>query len=502
MTLFPIDYAIVALYFAATIFIGVYLTGKVHNSEDYFLAGRRLPFWMIGMSIVATDIGATSLIGLGGEGYRYGMVVANWDWIGSFMAMILCAFIFIPYYWRAKVYTIPEFLGIRYNQAVRTLYSAIWILILVFDIGITFYATGILMETLLGWDYWVSVLAVALVVGVYVVGAGLSAAIYTDILHSSVMFIGGFALLGIGLWKVGGLTELISQVQAMGPDYSHHFSLYRPPDGSSPYPWTGILFGLGMVMSTSYFAGNQTLVQCALSAKSEWDAKATMIFGAFLKALVPLIVAVPGIIALVLLGQSVPPGKEDQVIPILVKELLPPGMVGLMFAAFLAAMMTTIDSALNALATLWTKDIYQVFLRKNADEKELVFVGRAVTFLVIVISVLSSQMSRQFEGLYQFTQTLLSIVAGPSLAILVLGMFWKRATQWGGFWGLLLGSLLAFCMGLDQIATKFFSIKDPFLYVSFWSFGFASAVVVIVSLFTKPWEEERISSVLWSWDRK
>lgn len=497
MTLFPIDYLIIALYLLGVVGVGLYLARGVETSADYFLAGRRLPFWMIGLSIVATDIGATSLIGLGGEAYRYGLVVANWDWIGSFMAMILAAFIFIPYYWRTKVYTIPEFLGRRYNQAVRTLYSVIWIVILVFDVGITLYAAGLLMETALGWNYWATVGVITVVVAVYMTGAGISAAIAADLMHSSVMFIGGFALLGAGLWKVGGLGELVSQVRALGPDYALHFSLYRPPDGSSPYPWTGVLFGLGFVMSTSYFAGNQTLVQNCLSAKSEWDAKATMIFGALLKALVPVMMVVPGIIALVVLGKNVPPGQEDRVLPLLIKTLLPPGLVGLMFAAFLAAMMTAIDSALNALATIWTKDIYQLYLRKDATEKELLWMGRATILTVLVSSALTSQMSRQFEGLYQFTQTLLSLIAGPGLAILVLGMFWKKTTPWGGFWGLLLGSASAFLMGLDSVAERLFSIKDPFLYVSFWSFWASVAAACAVSLFTEPKPEEEIAPLLW-----
>ena len=435
------------------------------------------------------------MIGLGGAGFRYGIVAANWDWIGSFVAMILAAFIFIPLYWRTRVYTIPEFLGRRYNGGVRTLHAVIWLLILVFDVGIVFHATALLMGTLLGWSYWVCVAGIAAVVVIYLVGAGLTAVVLTDVIQIVVMMVGGLAAVGLGMWKVGGWDGLVAALNAGG--HSDHLELYRPPDGTTPYPWTGILFGLGMVMSTAYFIGNQTIVQRCLGARSEWDAKASMLVGACLKALIPVLVVTPGLIALVLYADQIPEGKEDMAFPILIKNLLPPGLVGLMFAAFVAAMMSSIDSILNAAATLFTKDIYQAFLRPDAGDAELVKTGRIATVVILVASVAAAPMSTRFAGIYEFIQTLMSVVAGPTLAILILGMFWRRCTQWGGFFALLVGCVSAFLMNLSPVASRLFSIEDPFLYVSFWSFVLSLVIAVVVSLFTRPWDEERLAPLMW-----
>lgn len=494
-----LDYAVFGLYLLGVLAVGLYLSLRVKTSEDYFLAGRKLPFWAIGMSIVVTDIGATSMVGLAGEGYSFGLVAANFDWIGSFAAMVLASILFIPYFWRTGVTTIPEFLGRRYNPAVRGLHSAIWILILIFDVGVILNTVALLVDDLLGWPYWISIAVFGLIIGVYVVGAGLSAVVATDVIQLVVMFIGGFAVVGIGLYEVGGPSGLIEGIQAKGPKFSEHLELYRAPDGSTPYPWPGVLFGLGMVMATSYFAANQTIVQRCLGAKSEWDAKASMLLGAGLKLFIPILVVTPGLIAVVLFDEE--PEQTDRVYPMLMARLLPTGMVGLMFAALVAAMMSTIDSILNATATLWTKDIYQAFIAPKASEKELLLSGRVVTFVVLLASAATAPLCQNFEGLYQFIQTLLSVVAGPTLAILLLGMFSRRPTAWGGFVGLLVGCIAAYVVGLDFIAKEIFSRADPFFAISFWAFVLTALVTVLVSAFTPGRDPKEIAPLLWSQEK-
>ena len=497
MTLSTLDQAVVIGYLLFTMAIGVYLTRRVKSSSDYFLAGRQLPFWAIGASIVVTDIGATSMIGLSAEGYQYGLVAANWDWIGSFAAMVLSAFIFIPWYWRTKCYTIPEFLGRRYNQPTRTLHSTIWLLVMIFDIGIIFHAAAGLMGEFMGWSYWPSIAALGVIIGVYMVGAGLAAVVFTDVLQLIVMFAGGFTLLIVGLNAVGGWQGMVDKIEALGPDYASHLTLYHPPDSGTPYPWTGILFGLGFVMSTAYFVGNQSITQRCMGARSEWDAKASMLLGAGLKALIPIMVVTPGLIALAHFGVSLEGDNKDKVYPMLIKELLPTGMVGLMFAALIAALMSTIDSVLNAISTLFTKDLYQVHLRPDASDAELLKVGRLCTLVVLILGAATAPMSQLYEGIYEWIQTLMSIVAGPTLAVLVLGVFWSRCTQWGGFFGLLFGCCFTYLLSLDAIASQLFIIKDPFLYVSFWSFLFSCGVAWIVSQLSEPWPKDRIIELLW-----
>ncbi len=506
VSLSGIDHLVFIVYLVGVLALGLYLTRSVKSSGDYFLAGRRLPFWAIGMSIVVSDIGAMDMIGLGGAGYRYGIVTANWDWIGSFVAMILAAFIFIPFFWRTGVYTIPEFLGRRYNAGVRGVHSTIWLLILLFDIGAVLHVTAKFMDGLLGWGYWVSILLLAFVIGVYMIGAGLSAVVLTDVIQLIVMFVGGLAVVGLGLWKVGGWDGLTEKVTALG--HERHFELYRGPEEPTPFPWTGILFGLGMVMSTAYFAGNQTIVQRCLGAKSEWDAKASMLVGALLKTFIPVLVVIPGMLALALYPDQVPADDPDQAYPVLIKNLLPPGLLGLMFAAFLAALMSSVDSILNASATLFTKDVYEpvvtwVRARREAappDERELLRVGRVVTLVVLISSVATASLSDRWSGVYEFIQTMLSVVAGPTLAILILGMFTRRATQWGGLAGMIVGCLTAFVLNLEPISTSLFTIEsgEAFLYISWWTFLLSMLVVGVVSAFTKPWPEERIAPLLWS----
>ena len=226
MQLLWIDYLIVVVYFVGIVILGLYLSRYIKESSDYFLAGRILPFWAIGMSIVVSDIGALDMIGVAGQGYRYGIAVANFDWIGSFPAMILAAFIFVPFYWRSGAYTIPEFLGRRYNLSVRTAQSVIWILFIMFDLGVVFYGLGLLFQGLMGWDYWTAVLISAAVIGLYTFTGGLTAVVLTDVVQLVLMFVGGFAIVALGLWEVGGWNALVEKVYALGPGYEQHFDLF------------------------------------------------------------------------------------------------------------------------------------------------------------------------------------------------------------------------------------------------------------------------------------
>ncbi len=493
MQLLGIDYAIVLIYMLGISAVGILLSRAVHSSEAYFLAGRHLPFWAIGMSIVVTDIGATDMVGLAGQAYRYGIAVANFDWIGSFPAMILAAFVFIPYYWRAGVYTIPEFLGRRYNVSVRTAMAGIWIVFLALDIGALIYASALFMHELLGWPYWTAALVTAIVVGVYTITGGLAAVVLTDVAQLVIMFVGSLAILVLGLWEVGGWSGMVASIESLGPEYARHFDLLLPADTPTPYPWPGILFGLGMVMASAYFVGNQNIVQRTLGARNEWHAKASMLLGAFLKALIPVLIVTPGLIGLAYYGGGLEDG--DTVFPRLIADLLPPGMRGLMFAAFLAAMMSSIDSMLNSLSTLWTKDIYQRFLNRGASDAQLLRMGRGFTVAILVVGVATSRLSALFEGMYVYLQTLLSFFQGPTLALLLLGIFWRRTTATGGLLGLLAGVASAGLMTWKQ--AELFTIQDPFLYVSLWSFVLALIFTALVSLFTRPHPEERLYGLVY-----
>ncbi len=487
-----IDYFVVSSYLIGILLLGYYFKKFVDSSDDYFLGGRTLPFWAIGMSIVVSDIGALDFVGISGQAYRYGLSPANFDWIGSVPAMLLAAFIFVPYFWKAKLYTIPEYLGRRYNPSVQTIASLTWIIFFALDMGVLFWASGILLETLMGWPIWLSILITAGVTGLYTYFGGITAVVMTDVVQMIIMFVGGFTLVFLSFYYIGGWEGLITKIDAMGPAYQNHFKLILPTDTKTPFPWTGILFGLTFVMANAYMIGNQAIVQRCLTAKNEWHAKASMVFAGFLKMFIPVLVLFPGLVAIVII-----PDLEDgdQALPMMIKKILPPGLIGLMFAAFFAGLMSSIDSMLNSTATLFTKDIYQKYFRQDATDKHYLFVGKIVTVSIVIFGMLTAPISGYFEGIYVAIQTFLSYFQGPIFSILLLGILWKGATQWGGLAGFLGGILSSFLM--YQFEDSLFSIQDAFLYVSWWSFVTGFVITVIVSLFTKPHPDERITGLVY-----
>jgi SSS family solute:Na+ symporter len=495
--LMGIDYFIVVSYIVGMLILGYYFKKFVSSSDDYFLGGRTLPFWAIGMSIVVSDIGALDFVGVSGQAYRYGLSPANFDWIGSVPALLLGAFIFVPYFWKAKLYTIPEYLGRRYNSYVQTIASLTWIIFFTLNLGIIFWASGILLETLMGWPIWISILVTAGVTGLYTYFGGITAVVMTDVVQMIIMFVGGLTLVFLSFYYVGGWEALVTKVHAMGPEYQNHFKLIQPIDTNTPFPWTGILFGLTFVMANAYMIGNQTIVQRCLTAKNEWHAKASMIFAGFLKMFIPILVLFPGLVAIVML----PDLKDgDQALPMMIKEILPPGLIGLMFAAFFAGLMSSIDSMLNSTATLFTKDIYQKYIKKEASDKHFLFIGKIVTLSILIFGMLTAPLSNYFEGIYVAVQTFLSYFQGPIFSILLLGILWKNATQWGGLAGFLVGIFSSFLM--YQFDDSLFTIQDPFLYVSWWSFVTGFIVTIIVSLFTKPYPKEKIIGLVYGLDNK
>jgi len=487
-----IDYAVVIAYLVGIMVLGLYFARFVRSADDFFLSGKTLPFWAVGMSIVATDISAMDFVGVSGQSYRFGMAVGNFDWLGSMPAMLLAAFIFIPYFWKAGLYTIPEYLGRRYNDYVRAVASMTWIIFFALDLGVLFWATAVMFEPLMGWKPWFSIIVTAVVVGLYTFFGGLTAVVMTDVVQMILMFVGGFAVVIVGLYYAGGPSGLADKIGSMGEAYQNHFKLILPADTQTPFPWTGILFGLTLVMSNAYMIGNQAIVQRCLATKSVWHAKASMLCGAFFKMFIPLLVMVPGLIAVAQF-----PGMEDgdQAFPLLVKNLLPPGLRGLLFAGFLAALMSTIDSILNSTATLWTKDVYERFLKKGASDRHYMVVGQLATVALLIFGVITSPLSKQFPGIYVAIQTFLSFFQGPAFSVLLLGMFWPRATQWGGLVGLAGG--ISTSVLLYIFKGRLFTIEEPFLYISWWSFMAGVLLNVAVSLVTRPHPHERLAGLVY-----
>ena len=516
------DLFVILVYMVGVVVMGTYFARYVDDSADYFLAGRMLPWWAIGMSLVSTDISSLDFISVAGQGYKYGIVVANFDWIGCLPPVILAAFIFAPYYWRAGIYTIPEYLGRRYNQWVRLVHAILWGLFLVINLAVMFWATGLMFQELIpipdtflggaakavlgnlpwywgpNWQIMLWILIIGIGTAIYTMSGGLSAVVMTDVVQLVIMFVGCGAVIVAGLIELGGISGLVNTVHSLGPEYANHFNLLLPADSTTPYPWTGILFGLAFVLAPAYWLGNQVIIQRFLGASSEWDAKAGTLWCGFLHALIPLCITLPGLIGLALYHGQI--DNPDRIYPYLLRGLLPKGMMGLVFAAFLAAMMSTVSAILNSAATIWTKDIWQAYIAPQADDKQLLKLGLILTFMFVIFGMAFAPVVKEFESIYQAIQNFLTFIQGPSLALLLLGMFWKRATGWGGFAGLIGGLLLSIFMFLGQRYTlgtpqQLFTQTDPFLFIAWWSFVGSCAITVVVSLFTKRHTDEELAGL-------
>ena len=531
------DYAVVLVYLLGTIWLGVHIGRRVKSGNDFFLGGRRLPWWAIGMSLVATDIGGTDIIGVGGAAYAHGLAVSNFEWIGCVPAMIVGAFVFIPFFYRTGVYTVPEFLERRYNASVRSILATCWLIFMACNLGIMLLASAKMMSAVFGWDTTVCILSTAALVGFYTCVGGLEAVVYTDTIQCAVMIVGCLLVLVIGLSKVGGiegLRERLDAVQlrqqqeastassdqassdaavseAVGDTLRHsRTDLILPVDTPTPFPWPGIYFALALILSPAYWIGNQAIVQRSLGARSEFEAKASYVWGAVLKNIIPLIVAVPGLIAVALL----PDLKDgDMAVPRLVGEILPVGVRGLFVAAFVAALMSSVDSYLNSAATIVSHDIYKRFINPGVSQERLLTIGRGTTLALVLWAVIFayalSQMSEE-SGLYAIFQTLMAFFQGPAFAILLVGIFWRRATGIAATIALLAGiatSVSLYALNQPAVCTALgvkalFQIGEPFLYFSIWAFLVTIVLLMSISLITKAPTPEKSALVFGSVGQK
>ncbi|MDD2891162.1 MAG: sodium/solute symporter [bacterium] len=476
-----VDVFVIIFFMLSQLLVGIYFKKYISTTEDYFLAGRNLAWGVIGMALIGTNIGAYDYIGGAGATFRVGLAQANYEWIGAIPAMVISALLFVPYYWRAGVYTIPEYLGERYNQAVRLIEALLWGFFLVACLAIFFWASGIMIHTYLGWNMWLGIILTGLMVGIYTITGGLTAVVMTDVIQVVIMVVGGIAVAVIGFSTVGGWSGLVAKIIPQHPD---HFKLFLPLSNPD-YPWLGMIFGLGIVLSPAWWCCHQAILQRALGARSEWDAKAGMLSAALLKTLVPFLYVLPGFFALACC--TTPMNNPDEALPWVVKNLLPVGLTGLVFSAFLAALYSSVNSTLNSSVTLWTRDIYQKFIKKNAPDKHYLDFGRWLTFAFVVFGIILAPITEKF-GIYLAMQYILSLFQGPTFATMLLGIVWARATQWGGLFGLLGGVAVALILTIS---------KMNFLYVAWWSFVASLILNFIISLLTKPEPMEKIRGLVY-----
>jgi SSS family solute:Na+ symporter len=442
------------------------------------------------MSLVVSDIGAKDMVGLAGDAYRYGIVMMNFDFVGCTFPVLIAAFLFMPLFWGAGVSTIPEYLGRRYNASVRTFFAVIWSLFMVGTVATILVSAASMFEGLLGWSFWFSVGLTSVIVGVFTTSGGLKAVAFTDVL-SCIVLIGGAALLcAIGLREVGGVGLLVEKVSAL-PWTGEHFELL-PSASHATYPWPAVVLGLGLVLGPAYWVGNQAIVQRTFGVKSEADARASYVFAAVIKLVFPVLLVLPGLLALALYADELgPPSASwdaNQVLPLMVKRLVPSGALGLLIGAFVAGVIANLEAYVNSASTLLVTDLYRPFVRPRATDTECLRVGRAlVVVLLIVGAIVSYQVKVRFGSVFEAFQTFMSYFQGSLFALLLFGMVTRRATAAGGVAGMLVGVATAAVLSAGGYL---------YLWTAFWSFVAASVMLLVVSVMTSPKSEDELRGLV------
>ncbi|HEY2942070.1 MAG TPA: sodium:solute symporter [Vicinamibacteria bacterium] len=479
-----LDLAIVALYFVGVFAIGFYFVRRGRNTADYFLASRDAAWWAIGASLFSANIGSEHFIGLAGSGAASGLAVGHFEWLASLIILVL-GWIFVPFYLRSKVYTMPEFLERRYNRSCRVYLAGISLVAYVFTkIAVALFAGALVLQAVLGWSMWKSALALVVATGIYTVAGGLAAVIYTEVMQTVVLIVGALTLMFLGLGRVGGMTGLEARV----PEGFFHM---MKPSSHPDFPWTGIFFG-APILGVWYWCTDQVIVQRALAAKDEGHAKGGTVLAGFLKILPVFMLVIPGLVARALYPAEMA-ADSNSAFPLLVVRLMPTGLVGLMVAAMLAALMSSLSAVFNSSSTIFTMDFYR-HVRPKAGERELVNVGRAATVIMVGLGLLWIPFMRYISNqLWIYLQSVQAYIAPPIAAVFLLGVTWKRANGPGALAALLTGFVLGTARFVLELAyagqpmaegvLRTF-VRMNFLHFAAVMFVVCVAVVVGVSLAT------------------
>ncbi len=474
---------------------------KEETTADYFLAGRNAGWLVIGASIFASNIGSEHLVGLAGAGAESGMAMAHWEMHG-WMILIL-GWVFVPFYSRSKVFTMPEFLERRYNTASRNFLAIISLVSYVLTkVAVTVYAGGIVFKEVFGIDewmgidfFWIGAIGLVVVTGIYTVLGGMKAVLYTSVLQMPVLLLGSVVIMIVGLRELGGWGQLMEIANANVTDHGDTMMNLMRSHRDAEFPWTGVILG-SAIIGFWYWCTDQYIVQRVLSGANQKESRRGTIFGAYLKLLPVFIFLVPGIIAYALHQQgTLELSSPDAAFSTLVANLLPVGLKGVVIGGLIAALMSSLASLFNSSAILFTMDFYKRF-KPESSEKHLVYVGRAATTVIVILGILWIPVMRGIgQVLYQYLQDVQSLLSPGIASVFLLGVFWKRATPAAGFSGLMTG----FVFGMTRLAANvmephlnpdglFYRIilQPNWLHYSIYLFFFCIVVIVVVSYFTKP----------------
>jgi solute:Na+ symporter, SSS family len=454
-----IDYAILIIYFAFVLGIGVVLRRHVKSSEDFFLSGRSIPTWIAGLAFLSANLGAQEVIGMAASGAKYGMMTSHFYWVGAIPAMVFVGVFMMPFYYGSRARSVPEYLRLRFDEKTRGFNAITFALMTLFSSGISMYALAKLLELLLGWSFHMSVVLSAIIVLVYIFLGGLTSAIYNEVLQFFLIVLGFLPLVLLGLKDVGGwegLTEKLVPVAtnagyapgAWSDSWQHLGSAAANPMGVE---WFGMMMGLGFVLSFGYWCTDFLVVQRAMAAESMNAARRTPLVAAIPKMLFPALVIVPGMIAIALhtsRGGLLPIGADgtpnyNLAMPMLLVHYLPTGLLGLGLTALMASFMSGMAGNVTAFNTVWTYDIYQSYIKPGRNDKHYLRMGHVATVFGIALSVVAAYATTRFNNIMDMLQLVFAFVNAPLFATFLLGMFWRRSTGHGAFFGLVLGTLAA-----------------------------------------------------------
>jgi len=511
-----VDYVIIALYFVFVIGIGFMVRKNIKSANDYLMSNRSIPLWITSLAFISANLGAQEVIGMVASGAKYGLLTIHF-YIAAIPAMLFLGLFMMPFYYGSKARSVPEYLAMRYDEKTRTFNAFTFGFMTIFSSGISLFALAKLLEVIAGWGFGVSILVVAAIVMGYIFSGGLTSAVYNEVLQFFLIVLGIAPLVIIGIYKMGGANGLINNLH---PNMLHIWSnLGSAESNGMGLNWWQMLSGLWFVLGFGYWCTDFLVVQRAMIAKNLGIAKKTPIVAAFPKLFMPLIVILPGLIAVALVklptsGYAIPLKADgaldyNMVLPSLLSSLYPSGMLGLGITALIASFMSGMAGNVTAFNTVFTFDIYQAHIRKNASDNHYLRVGKMATVFGILASIGTAYLADSFNNIMDFLQLIFGFVNAPLFATFLLGMFWKRTTGSGAFWGLIAGTLAAaIAHGLSLAENKgawlginlytFNSVMAQAFMVALIAWVACFVVTIAISLVTRPKLDEELAGLVYS----
>ena len=519
------DYFPIIIYFAFVIGVGFMARRKAASSDEFLTSGRSLPAWVTGIAFVSANLGAVEIMGMSANGAQYGLPTFHYFWIGAIPAMIFLGLVMMPFYYGSKVRSVPEFMFRRYGTAAHLINALSFALAQLLIAGVNLYLLGSIVQRLLGWPLWVALVVAAVIVFSYITLGGLSAAIYNEVLQFFVIVAALLPLTLVGLHRVGGWGGLKESIIADAT--AHGTGAYASADAqlhswpgvllsgfsSSTLSVIGIVFGLGFVLSFGYWTTNFVEVQRAMAADSISSARSAPIVGTFAKMLVPFLVIIPGMVAAVLVSEihdlklgtltgtdaGLGDIKYNDAVLLLMRDVLPNGLLGLAITGLLASFMAGMAANISAFNTVFTVDLYQRYVNKDADDARYLRMGHIATGVATVVAIFTALIASTYSNLMDYLQQLFSMFNAPLFATFIIGMFWKRATNHGGWAGLTAGTLAALAV---NILNWNHIVSFPGQGAAFLAAGIAFAVDVVVtvavSLVTAPRPDSQLKGFVYS----